>query len=282
MGRDMTEFFVEPEYKAAFEKIGLTSINAVFAFEGDRNLAKANLAPHRSRIEFQIDTPATTLFLKRYNHSPIIAQLRNWISAKKLTSIGLAECEATSNLASLGINTPKVVAWGELQGLFLEKCSFIITEKVPQGESIERQLPAFFDGAATPENLKLRREFIGRLAEFVKKFHDTGYRHRDLYFSHIFLTANGQFYLIDLARAFRPTIFRERYQIKDLAELNYSASTRYFSNIDRLRFYLVYAGGQKLQSQDKTLIRKVIRKTRQIARHDIKRRVNDTENRNQN
>jgi tRNA A-37 threonylcarbamoyl transferase component Bud32 len=156
--------------------------------------------------------------------------------------------------------------------LFLEKCSFIITEKVPQGESIERQLPAFFDGAATPENLKLRRQFIGRLAEFVKKFHETGYRHRDLYFSHIFLTADGQFYLIDLARTFRPAIFAERYRVKDLAELNYSATKQFFSNTDRLRFYIVYTGGLKLKSRDKTLIRKIIRKTRQIARHDIKKK----------
>jgi tRNA A-37 threonylcarbamoyl transferase component Bud32 len=268
----MTEFFVEPEYRTAFERLGLTSIDAVFAFQGDKNLAKANLAPHRSRLEFQIDAPPTTLFLKRYDNPPMSAQLKNWISAKKLISFGLAEREVMNNLASLGINTPKVVAWGQLQGLFFEKRSFIITEKVPQGESIEMRLPDFFDNAAMPENLKLRRQFINRLAGFVKTFHDTGYRHRDLYFSHIFLTADGQFYLIDLARAFRPAVFAERYRVKDLAELNYSATTQIFSNSDRVRFCIAYAGGQKLTSQDKTLIRKIIRKTRQIARHDIKKK----------
>ena len=254
MGRNMTDFFVEPEYKTAFEQLGLTSIDAVFAFKGDKNLAKANLAPHRSRIEFQIDTPTTTLFLKRYDHSPIIAQLKNWISAKKRISFGSAESEAMSNLALLDINTPKVVAWGQSIGLLFEKRSFIITEKVPQGESIERQLPAFFNNAAAPENLKLRRQFISRLAGFVKKFHDTGYRHRDLYFSHIFLTAEGQFYLIDLARAFRPTTFSERYRIKDLAELNYSAPIRHFSNTDRMRFYITYTDKKKLTAHDITSV----------------------------
>jgi len=268
----MTDFFIEPAYKTAFESAGLTSIEAIFAFQGDKNLSKANLAPHRSRIEFQIDKTETSLFLKRYDHPPVIAQLKNWISEKKPASLGFAEYEAMSKLLSLGINTPKVVAWGELRGRFFEKRSFIITEKVPQGESIERRLPDFFNYHATSENLKLRRQFIGRLAGFIRKFHNTGYRHRDLYFSHIFLSADGQFYLIDLARAFRPTVFADRYQVKDLAELNYSAPTRHFSNTDRIRFYIAYAGGQKLTSQDKTLIRKIIRKTGQIARHDIKKK----------
>jgi tRNA A-37 threonylcarbamoyl transferase component Bud32 len=278
----MTDFFVEPVYKSAFEQLGLTSIDAFFAFQGDKNLAKANLAPHRSRIEFQIDTPATTLFLKRYDNPPMSAQFKNWISTKKRISFGFAEFETTSKLLSLGINTPKSVAWGQLRGCFFEKHSFIITEKVPQGESIERRLPDCFNSSVTLENLKLRRQFISRLAEFIKKFHETGFRHRDLYFSHIFLTADSQFYLIDLARAFRPAVFSERYRIKDLAELNYSAPTRYFSNADRLRFYNAYAGESKLKSRDKTLIRKIIRKTRQIARHDIKRRNNGTEGSNHN
>lgn len=268
----MTDFFIEPAYKTAFEKVGLTSIEAVFTFQGDKNLSKANLAPHRSRIEFHIDVPPTTLFLKRYDNSPIIAQLKNWISAKQRVGFGFAEFKAMSNLASLDINTPRVVAWGQSQALLFENRSFIITEKVPLGESIERRLPDCFNSPATSENLKLRRQFISRLAEFVKKFHGTGYRHRDLYFSHIFLTGEGQFYLINLARAFRPAIFSERYRVKDLAELNYSAPTRYFSNTDRMRFYITYAGKNKLTAQDKTLIRKVIRKTGRIARHDIKKK----------
>jgi hypothetical protein len=268
----MTDFFIDPAYKSAFEKVGLTSIAAVFVFQGDKDLSKANLAPHRSRIEFQIDVPPTTLFLKRYDHPPFIAQFKNWISAKKLVSFGFAEYEAMNKLNALGIKTPKVVAWGQSRGLFFENRSFIITEKVPQGESIERRLPAFFDNAVSPENLKLRRQFISRLAGFIKKFHETDYRHRDLYFSHIFLTADGQFYLIDLARAFKPTIFSERYRVKDLAELNYSAPTRLFLNTDRMRFYITYADNKKLTAQDKTLIRKVIRKTGRIARHDNKKK----------
>lgn len=268
---DATDFFVDPAYKKGLEKLGLTSVDAVFAFQAGKNLSKENLASYRSRVEFQVESPAVTLFMKRYNRPPITVQIKNWLSAKKQVSCGFAEYEAAHELAKMGINIPRVVAWGQQCGILLEKRSFVIMEKVPRGESLERRLPEFFDGAATPENLKMRRRFIRDLATFIRKFHETGYRHRDLYFCHIFRTTDGQFYLIDLARAFRPILLDARYCVKDLAQLNYSAPVRYFSRTDRMRFYIAYTGRPKLTSQDKILVKKIIRKTGRIARHDSKR-----------
>ena len=137
-----------------------------------------------------------------------------------------------------GINTPKTIAYGRQWGVLFEKRSFIITEKIPEAESLEKKLPDCFNSPATIEKLKMRRNFIARLAGFIKKFHETNYRHRDLYFSHIFCSDNGKFYLIDLARAFRPIFLHRRFQIKDVAQIYYSAPAQYFSNTDRLRFYL--------------------------------------------
>jgi hypothetical protein len=53
--------------------------------------------------------------------------------------------------------------------------------------------------------------------------------------------------------------------------LHYSAPARYFSRTDRLRFYLGYAGQNKLTRNDKIFIGKVIKKAKLIARHDKKR-----------
>jgi tRNA A-37 threonylcarbamoyl transferase component Bud32 len=264
-------FLVDSAYKNGLEKLGLTSVDSVFAFRAGKNLTKDNLALHRSRVEFKVESPAVTVFLKRYDRPPITVQIKNWLSAKKRVSCGFAEYEAARNLAKMGINTPQVIAFGQQCGMLFEKRSFVIMEKVPHGESLERRLPEFFDGQATPENLKMRRQFIIDLATFVRKFHETGYRHRDLYFCHIFRTADGQFYLIDLARAFKPMLFDARYRVKDLAQLNYSVPVRYFSRTDRMRFYIAYTGRPKLASQDKTFVKKIIQKTGRIARHDLKR-----------
>ncbi len=263
-------FFIDPGYKTAFVNLGLTSIDAVFSFNAGENLTKANLASYRRRLQFKINSPPTTLFLKRYDNPPTLTQLKNWLTNHAKKSCAFFDFEPAEKLASLGINTSKTVAYGEQWAVFFEKRSFIITEKIPNAESLERKLPACFDAPPSAKNLKLRRNFITQLAAFVKKFHETNYRHRDLYFSHIFHDSTGKFYLIDLARAFKPIVFVERFLIKDIAQLHYSAPRQRFSNTDRLRFYLAITGQNKLTGKDKLFIGKVINKAEQMARHDIK------------
>ncbi len=267
-------FFVDADYKTAFGKLGLASVNDVFSFNIGSNLAKDNLAGYRSRLQFEIDSqgsmPPTTMFLKRYDRPPIITQLRNWLCYRRRASCGLFEFSSAKNLAAAGINTPKTICYGEQWGAFFERRSFIITEKIRDAESLERKLPACFSSPATAENLKLRRDFITQLATFVKKFHGTNYRHRDLYFSHIFYSNSGKFHLIDLARVFNSSLFSERFRRKDIAQVYYSAPARYFSQTDRLRFYLGLTGRRRLTNKDKIFIRRVINKARRMARHDIK------------
>jgi len=267
-------FFVAPDYKTALGELGLTSIDAVFLFNAGQNLTKDNLAGFRSRLQFEINSHRsplpTTMFLKRYDRPPITIQLKNWFAARNRISCGLFGFEAASKLSAAGINTPTTIAYGEQWGLLFEKRSFIITEKIPNAESLERKLPDYFKGPPTVEKLKLRRAFIAWLAGFIKKFHEANYRHRDLYFAHIFYSNSGEFYLIDLARVFKPTRFAERFRIKDIAQVYYSAPAKHFSNTDRLRFYVAYTGQHKLVEKDKVFIRKVINKAKRMARHDLK------------
>jgi hypothetical protein len=262
--------YVDPDYQAAFGELGLTTIDAVFSFNAGRNLAKSNLAKYRERVQFEINSPPVTVFMKGYDRPPISIQLRNWIAARSRVSCGVFDVKAASELVTAGINTPRTLFYGEQWGAFFEKRSFIITEKIPEAESLERKLPDCFKGPGTIEKLKLRRDFIAELAAFIRKFHETDCRHRDLYFSHVFYSDSGDFYLIDLSRAFRPTVRRQRFRIKDIAQLYYSAPGKYFSRTDRLRFYMNYTGRNELTGKDKVFIRRVIHKARRIARHDIK------------
>jgi serine/threonine protein kinase len=261
---------IDPDYEAAFSKLGLTSIDAVFSFEAGTNLTKSNLAKYRTRLQFEIDSPAVTVFLKRYDRPPISVQLRNWLASRSRVSCGAIGFKSASELQAGGINTPKILFHGEQWGTFFERRSFIITEKIPGAESLERKLPDYFSDTKTVEQSKLRRSFISQLAGFVKKFHETGYCHRDLYLSHIFYSDSGEFYLIDLARAFKPGFRHRRFLIKDIAQVYYSAPARYFSKTDRLRFYIAYTGRHKLNRKDKAFIRKVINRARRMARHDMK------------
>jgi hypothetical protein len=265
-------FLIDPNYQEALSKVGLTSIDAVFSFNAAENLTKKNLARFRNRLQFDIEIPglpqSTTLFLKRYDSPPVLDQLKNWLSVRSRKSCAGLEHTAISELTAAGIGVPKVISYGQQWGTLFENRSFLILKKIPNAESIERQLPEYFNEPATKETLRLRRDFIARLADFIKTFHATTYRHRDLYFAHIFHDDAGCFFLIDLARAFKPTVLNRRFQVKDLAQIFYSAPGRYFSKTDRMRFYIGYTGRDRLTQEDKSIIRRLIKKTEQMARHD--------------
>jgi heptosyltransferase-2 len=267
-------FLVNPAYEPALSKIGLTSIDAVFSFDAAKSLAKSNLAAFRSRLQFEIDAPQSqsplTVFMKRYDKPPISVQIKNRLSHRARVSCAACEFEPMQELPLAGVNTPRVVAYGEQWSGIFEKRSFIITEKIPDAEALERKLPDCFNAPATPENLSRRRDFITQLAAFVRKFHRSGYRHRDLYFAHIFRNNAGEFYLIDLARTFKPALLSRRFQIKDVAQLHYSAPGRQFSRSDRLRFYLAYTAQRRLATGDKAFIREVVAKAKRMASHDRK------------
>jgi heptose I phosphotransferase len=263
-------FFVSPDFADAFAKVNLTSIDAVFNFEGGQNMNKANLAKHRTRIRFEIDNPPATVFLKRYDNPPRLLQISNWLSHLKRAATGDYDRLPAAQLLCAGINTPEIIAYGsQWNGLF-EKRSFIITKKIPDAESLERKPPDFFCNSPPTENIAEKRQFIDALADFAKRFHQTGLRHRDFYTAHIFRTDKGRFYLIDLHRTFKPLLLARRFQIKDITQLYYSAPGQIFSRADRLRFYKQYTGRKKLTRRDRIFIRKLKARAWRMADHDIK------------
>jgi heptose I phosphotransferase len=264
------DFFTDADYAQALCKLGLTGIDKVFDFDRGQSLDKAGLAEHRSRVQFELAEPKTSVFLKRYDRVPILTQIKNWLHHHRRASTSSFDRSGAEQLADFGINTPETIAWGEQWAGGFENRSFIMTRKIPRAQSLERKLPDFFYEERSGENLNRRNAFVEGLADFVKRFHKTGFRHCDLYFSHIFCGDGGELYLIDLQRVFRPMLLKERFRVKDIAQLYYSAPAKFFSRSDRLRFYLRYSGRGKLTGADKRFIRKVNARARRIARHDAK------------
>jgi len=239
-------FFLDSGYVKAFEKLGLTSFDALFTFNSGKDPGGSNLPEYRSRLEFKISDPDKTLFLKRYNRPDALTQIKNWFWHNTRKSTMSFDLDPGDELTRAGIKTPKTISYGEQWGVFFEQRSFIITEELPNAESLEQKLPDCFEDRSKPENLRQQRNFIEQLGQFAKKFHDTGYRHRDFYLAHIFYSDDGTFYLIDLQRAFKPRILAERFRVKDIAQLYYSAPGSAFSKTDRLRFYKSYSGKKLL------------------------------------
>jgi hypothetical protein len=258
-------FHIDPAYRQALAATGLTTFDDFFEFEGGRDLRKAGLAAHRSRRVFELPG-GPRLYLKRYVRTPLLSQLRN-----RFVACADLDRRPAETLARHNIRTPKIVAWGVEKRGPVEVRSFILTEEIPGGSSLEQRLPDCLTDRRPLGRVEERREFLRDLARWVRRFHDTGLRHRDLYLAHIFLDQADRFVLIDLHRCFKPRLFGERWLIKDLAQLYYSAPGRFISRTDRLRFYLDYAGKLRLDALGRRRIGHILRKARRMAARDIRR-----------
>jgi len=263
-------FFANVDFVDSLKANRLDSIEAVFAFEGGRDLAKANLAGFRSRCEFSLDESGVKYFLKRYNDVPILTQLKNWFSHRRRDATAHFDIGPSEELAVIGLRTARVVAYGSIFGGVFEKRSFVITEEITNAESLEKKLPGFVSNPLGSADYRARREFIEKLADFARRFHETGFRHRDFYLCHIFLNGEGQFYLIDLQRAFKPLLGKCRYRIKDITQLYYSSPGQIFTRADRLRFYLRYRAKARITLADRLFIRALKSKAWRMADHDIR------------
>jgi hypothetical protein len=95
-----------------------------------------------------------------------------------------------------------------------------------------------------------------------------GYNHRDLYCCHFFIKegAPGEFQvnLIDLQRVQHRRRHRQRWLVKDLAQLAYSAPRDRIRCTDKIAFIKQYFGVRKLGIREKRLIRLILAKQQQM------------------
>lgn len=261
-------FFIDTNYQSLLSDLRLDSVAAVFEFQEGQSLVKSNLASWRHRIRFQLPN-GQYAYLKRYVAPPKSIQVKAWTQHGEHAFLSDFDKGPADILRRVDVSIPQtIVCGGQWRGLF-ERRSFIITLELQNATSLEKKLPACFH-SESPDACKTKKEFIEQLADFIRRFHETGYRHRDLYLAHIFYSASGNLSLIDLHRCFRPKLFKQRYLVKDLAQLHYSCDGNLISRADRIRFYRAYRNISKLAGTDKAFIAKVHAKALRIAWHDRK------------
>jgi len=175
---------------------------------------------------------------------------------KQLTSFR-GEAEALLRLKELGVRTTPLVAFG-IKKRFFKPRSLLITEDVGEHPRLKNYFPKHYGKTSSGESFKNRCRFIRRLAEIIKKMHDGGINHRDLYATHIFVTGgegNEDFIILDLNRADIRKKVPERWVAKDLAAL--AATTPHTSITDRIRFLKDYLNIERLDERAKRLVRRI-------------------------
>ncbi|NMG55883.1 lipopolysaccharide core heptose(I) kinase RfaP [Aromatoleum aromaticum] len=171
---------------------------------------------------------------------------KNLLSARLPVLGARNEWQAIRQLDELGVATMKAVAYGERGLNPARQHSFIVTEELAPTVSLEDYCR---DWARCPPDSALKRALIERVADMVRRMHEGGMNHRDLYICHFLLhlepaptPAALRLSLIDLHRSQIRTRTPRRWRDKDLAALYFSALGIGLTRRDKLRFVRRYFG----------------------------------------
>lgn len=255
---------VRASWRDALRSAGLTDLDAVFRLESGQSLTKPGLPAHRRRD--RIDVAGRAFYLKRYQPG-LGRRLARVLRCVRYGGEAADEWHALYRLANGGVPVPEPVLLGESSSRGAARGCVGLGE-LPDAESLEKWLPRVEPSLRPGE----RAELFSRLAEFVSHFHSLGTVHRDLYLCHIFIRwqpgqGRPMFWLIDLARVFRPVAWRRRrWVVKDLAQLRHSLGAM-ISPDEWTAFLASYADG----SADPAFARAIETKAARIGRHSTNR-----------
>jgi len=263
--------FVLNRHIESFKRLGLCSVEDFVDFKGGQKITTKVVASFRNRVCFTAGDPVKNFYLKTYNHPPVGVQLSNWLDHGRRLSTAAYDYQPALELDKIGIRTPVVAAFGQIMGLLFEKKSFIVTEEISDAVSLEKNVPEFFMPPFIAPKRNEQLKFIDDFADFTRRFHESGFRHRDYYLAHIFWGAGSGFQMIDLQRVFKPVLLGWKYKVKDIAQLYYSAPSSVYSKAARLRFYKRYANTDEITAADRRFIKCVTAKAAKMAAHDEKK-----------
>ena len=200
-----------------------------------------------------------------------IASRRYFVKKYRVTSPGARDLVTRSKVRSewdnllffrkLDIPTPLPVAVGESRerGIFRE--GVLVTAEVEGAMDLEALADS---GNPCLHDREWFRQLCHGLAIPLRRLHDLGFTHNDLNWRNILVTLEPQLivYFFDCPAGRRWTWpFLSFRVVKDLTHLD-KMGHRHLRRSERMRFYLVYSGHQRLDKHDKKILRRVLQRDR--------------------
>jgi len=255
---------INRSFEAFVRRNGLDDFDRVMSLRGE--IVK-RAVPERMTIRCPLpdDEDASEIYIKR--SYPLRAG-RFFLRLLKLAPPETACDEFQSIIAfrEAGLPTMVPIAAGKRRRGLLQAESFLIT----RGLTGCTRLDEFFSQSGDIGR-KRKRTLIRKTALLVKKMHECGFNHRDLYLCHLLMSPAEELFVVDLHRVDRRRRVPVRWIIKDLAALEYSAPGTVISRADRARFFRIYCGAGRLGAGQKQFARKVLNKTQKMIQHNTKK-----------
>ena len=250
-----------PDWQPLLQARQLDGVEAVYALQAGTVL-KPGATTEVRRLEWLDHGLRRELYVKKYWY-PTSGD--RWSGFHRGTFWGVSkvrrEFENLARLRAWGLDAPAPVAYGEERQAGWLHRSFLISEGIPDPLSLDLFIRDLSPTLPASEQRQLRRELIGRLADYLRRMHEHRFVHHDFFWRNILLSGRSlaHFFLIDShkGRCWKPWM-ETRSRAKDLATLDAPAPS-FFRRSERLRFFLRYRGQRRLTRDDKQLLRLVLR-----------------------
>jgi tRNA A-37 threonylcarbamoyl transferase component Bud32 len=162
---------------------------------------------------------------------------------------GRSQTEARNLLFfhSIGISTPRVLAWGEKRnGIGRIVQEFIITEAVPEAQQLDVFVAEHCPEPKQHEQSQLRMQIAKKLGQLTRAMHKADFIHEDLKWRNVLARRSqdgAEIFWIDCPKGYfsKPGATLDRKKLKDCATLDKVART-HCSKEERQAFLKTYMG----------------------------------------
>jgi heptose I phosphotransferase len=254
------------ELEEALKKNDLLDFDRVMSMPETRTVKHA--IPERKTGTFSFDQEGKTVcaYLKRHF---LLSFWKYFQERIRFASKKTAFDEFSNILAfhQAGLPTMIPVAAGKRAGKVIGSESFLITKGIKDCVTLE----TYAESCLKTKTFTEKTELIKKTALLSRKMHQRGFNHRDFYLCHLLIGTEennrDELFIVDLHRVDIRKKVPERWIIKDLAALNYSAKSKNITRTDKLRFLKYYLSIGKISKQDKLFVLKIIKKTNKMMKH---------------
>ncbi len=218
-----------------------------------------------------LDSPRGTkkieTYIKRYTRVPLSKRVKDAFSLKFFQFDAIHEWQAQITFHRLELPTVIPIAAGRLkEGTF----------NLTLGIKGYQRASSVLEGTEEADEEK-RRKIIRRIGLYVGRMHKAGLAHQDLYLVHFFLKGKDMVpHLIDLQRVIREKELSDRWRIKDLGELLFSAAGMVSDQEKRLFCQAYFKGSGLDLGKHPGMIRAIEKKAARIEarrRRKLKRKT---------
>jgi heptose I phosphotransferase len=202
---------------------------------------------NRRTVEFEV--AGRRYFIKAHRGVGWREVLKNLLYGRAPIVSAEPEWRAIELLNQAGVATPGVSGKGLRGSAPAQLESFIVMPALEEMISLE-DLTRDWCGAKGTIRVRLKRALIVRVADIARRMHGAGLNHRDFYLCHFLARQrdwsrwkpddDASLTLIDLHRVQRRETVPERWLVKDLGGLLFSALDAGLTRRDLLRFIAAY------------------------------------------